>query len=1030
MGLKEKDRLQRHSLAISEHSLPDRLTQALKALRPGNITQSASGMAPFKNHKNKMGSTVDASDDVVFIQGDKPAHPIGRYQKSPLIQKARSVLERNSVAGGSPQHSERNPFHEPALSSLEQVRNLYKSVPNVNYECVTSPEPAEEDDGFSSTRSPTDSGYRSTPRLDRVPDRPDEAHLSANSNSLGASSGSGSSRAGFRSREVVSVTSEPEVKNSPKIPMRNQRPRVSSPISSPPSTVGSRPERQQPFNRSHVDAVLESRRCKSFANYIDKAVVSRLHQVMVEPLDVLTENLQRLVAYSVKCTAQDVASAIKISFPLDLFASCLRSGQKAASAFSRNGPGALSMSLTERADLCFPVGRFYRYLIEKLPGKPISEHAVVFFTAAVQCILEEFVLRIVDSDSPEVLTSPKFEELLNSNARSLIQYFSNTDSLATMNLPSPISFAKLVDAVHAVRDRILHSTGNVKRRAQVQLSRTGIRSLHYFACGPGVPHQSTIHIADWVRLIYAFAEHRLSPTVDEVDIMQAARLLRGVDCPPPSASLCRRELAADAGPQDAKMTFAFGLIATGNAENVRHGIALLDAERNNARSCFGMCPLAESVVQSNSEATSALLAAGWPTDMAIPSKHNMVKMLLNSDAKMDCPEIVNETPLQISVQQGCLESVRLLLDRGADPSRTWKAEQTLDNHIGSISPVAAAAIRGNRTVLTALLTKMGEASGSSKHRVEILGQHDGSLESLCEYEKLTDSGKKAVREALYYAVETEKPDVAVFLKYLVDGLPWSTFIWTRALESSLQRADPRLVHSILADFGPNIAADLNEENLNRTLVVSSPARIVEDSGNEPEKCTSPTIPVHRNIIDPSYVNSEQLSDIRFQVDGKIVYGHRIVLVNASEKFRSLLQSPDGVIPISDVPFAVFLSLMEFVYTGRLSTPSRGPGQLFQILKASQAYGLPGLETEVLRILTLSVDNANFVELYNFAMHHQIEDLLKHCENYLLLHLPTLCSDPNFSILLLQPPPNYDVCSAIRERLSTEFIECRRKSASG
>ncbi|CAJ0574922.1 unnamed protein product, partial [Mesorhabditis spiculigera] len=990
MGLKEKDRLQRHSLAISEHSLPDRLTQALKALRPGNITQSASGMAPFKNHKNKMGSTVDASDDVVFIQGDKPAHPIGRYQKSPLIQKARSVLERNSVAGGSPQLSERNPFHEPALSSLEQVRNLYKSVPNVNYECVTSPEPVEEDDGFSSTRSPTDSGYRSTPRLDRVPDRPDVAHLSANSNSLGASSGSGSSRAGFRSREVVSVTSEPEVKSSPKIPMRNQRPRVSSPISSPPSTVGSRPERQQPYNRSHVDAVLESRRCKSFANYIDKAVVARLHQVMVEPLDVLTENLQRLVAYSVKCTAQDVASAIKISFPLDLFASCLRSGQKAASAFSRNGPGALSMSLAERADLCFPVGRFYRYLIEKLPGKPISEHAVVFFTAAVQCILEEFVLRIVDSDSPEV----------------------------------------------------------------VQLSRTGIRSLHYFACGPGVPHQSTIHIADWVRLIYAFAEHRLSPTVDEVDIMQAARLLRGVDCPPPSASLCRRELAADAGPQDAKMTFAFGLIATGNAENVRHGIALLDAERNNARSCFGMCPLAESVVQSNSEATSALLAAGWPTDMAIPSKHNMVKMLLNSDAKMDCPEMVNETPLQISVQQGCLESVRLLLDRGADPSRTWKAEQTLDNHIGSISPVAAAAIRGNRTVLTALLTKMGEASGSSKHRVEVLGQHDGSLESLCEYEKLTDSGKKAVREALYYAVETEKPDVAVFLKYLVDGLPWSTFIWTRALESSLQRTDPRLVHAILADFGPNIAADLNEENLNRTLVVilralqqelsypdgdASPAAFAlsrlhhyfkEDSGNEPEKCTSPTIPVHRNIIDPSYVNSEQLSDIRFQVDGKIVYGHRIVLVNASEKFRSLLQSPDGVIQISDVPFAVFLSLMEFVYTGRLSTPSRGPGQLFQILKAAQAYGLPGLETEVLRILTLSVDNANFVELYNFAMHHQIEDLLKHCENYLLLHLPTLCSDPNFSILLLQPPPNYDVCSAIRERLSTEFIECRRKSASG
>ena len=36
----------------------------------------------------------------------------------------------------------------------------------------------------------------------------------------------------------------------------------------------------------------------------------------------------------------------------------------------------------------------------------------------------------------------------------------------------------------------------------------------------------------------------------------------------------------------------------------------------------------------------------------------------------------------------------------------------------------------------------------------------------CEYESLTDSGKRALREALYYAVETERLDIAIVLRQL------------------------------------------------------------------------------------------------------------------------------------------------------------------------------------------------------------------------------------------------------------------------
>ena len=43
-------------------------------------------------------------------------------------------------------------------------------------------------------------------------------------------------------------------------------------------------------------------------------------------------------------------------------------------------------------------------------------------------------------------------------------------------------------------------------------------------------------------------------------------------------------------------------------------------------------------------------------------------------------------------------------------------------------------------------------------------------------------------------------------------------------------------------------------------------------------------------IDPKFVDCPELSDIRFRfADGQVVFGHRIVLVNASEQFRLMLR---------------------------------------------------------------------------------------------------------------------------------------------
>uniref|UniRef100_A0A914SAM0 BTB domain-containing protein n=1 Tax=Parascaris equorum TaxID=6256 RepID=A0A914SAM0_PAREQ len=84
--------------------------------------------------------------------------------------------------------------------------------------------------------------------------------------------------------------------------------------------------------------------------------------------------------------------------------------------------------------------------------------------------------------------------------------------------------------------------------------------------------------------------------------------------------------------------------------------------------------------------------------------------------------------------------------------------------------------------------------------------------------------------------------------------------------------------------------------------------------------------IHRPAIDLKYVDNAELSDVRFlliieqwdviivtfqegtlylQVEKRIIHAHRIVLVNSSDVFKRLLDSPKGQIEIDNISYEVF-----------------------------------------------------------------------------------------------------------------------------
>jgi len=145
-----------------------------------------------------------------------------------------------------------------------------------------------------------------------------------------------------------------------------------------------------------------------------------------------------------------------------------------------------------------------------------------------------------------------------------------------------------------------------------------------------------------------------------------------------------------------------------------------------------------------------------------------------------------------------------------------------------------------------------------------------------------------------------------------------------------------------------------------------------------------------------YVNTDLLSDVRFIVEGKIIYAHKILCLRCPY-FRNLLtgeymESRANEISIADVKHASFLQVLEYLYTDEVSITVECAMDLFEI---ADRFGIDRLK----RLCELEMLDAITVESAAHILHtadeHNAENLRQKCMNYILVHFDEVSRTPAF-----------------------------------
>ncbi|XP_031797769.1 ankyrin repeat and BTB/POZ domain-containing protein 2 isoform X2 [Sarcophilus harrisii] len=602
-------------------------------------------------------------------------------------------------------------------------------------------------------------------------------------------------------------------------------------------------------------------------------------------------------------------------------------------------------------------------------------------------------------------------------------------------------------------------------------------------------------LMEWMRVAITYAEHRRSLTVDSDDIRQTARLLLpGLDCEPrqlkPECCFSSfRRLDAKAATEKFNQDLGFRMLNCGRTDLINQAIEALGPDGVNTMDDQGMTPLMYACAAGDEAMVQMLIDAGANLDIPVPSssprypsvhpdsRHwtsltfavlhghiSVVQLLLDAGAHVEGSAVNSEeesyaeTPLQLASAAGNYELVSLLLSRGADPLlSTLEASGMASSLHEDMNCFSHSAAHGHRNVLRKLLTQPQQSKADVLSLEEILAE--GVEESDTSSQGSSSEGQirlcrtrmKALQEAMYYSAEHGYVDITMELRTL--GVPWKLHVWIECLRTSFSQSRYSVVQSLLREFSTIKEEDYNEELVTEGLQLmfdilktSKNDSIIQQLASVFTHCYGsspiPSIPEIRKTLparlDPHFLNNKEMSDVTFLVEGKLFYAHKVLLVTASNRFKTLMTNKseqDGdsskTIEISDMKYNIFKLMMQYLYYGGTESMEIPTADILELLSAASLFQLDALQRhcEIMCSQTISLESS--VNIYKYAKIHNAPELALFCEGFFLKHMKALLEQDSFRQLIYGRSskvqgldPLQDLQTTLAERVHSVYITSR------
>jgi len=187
------------------------------------------------------------------------------------------------------------------------------------------------------------------------------------------------------------------------------------------------------------------------------------------------------------------------------------------------------------------------------------------------------------------------------------------------------------------------------------------------------------------------------------------------------------------------------------------------------------------------------------------------------------------------------------------------------------------------------------------------------------------------------------------------------------------------------------------------LIIPSEAEIqLTKKQIEKEKSTTILIPENPFIFQlENLINNKEISDISLEIEGKFIYGHKVILAARSPFFKALFfgglkESKQEKIKLENLNYNSFLDCLKYIYTGTLEISDAD--HAIEIIGTSNYLKLDHLKSICEKIIAGNIEIETAAYSLGIATLHNCTQLKSFCLNFIISNFEQVSKTKGFEEL--------------------------------